>query len=100
MGGWHRGTCFESCIHLLDMITADFGGDPSRVYALGASMGGGGAWALAGKHPERFAAVVPCAGHLDTDAGKTGQKDLVLANLLDKPVWVFHSADDNVAPVE
>merc|ERR1711971_167306 len=98
--GWDRGTCFKSCMHLLDMIAAELGGDPSRIYALGESMGGGGVWALVGKNPERFAAVVPCGGHLTTDAAKTGQKDLVMANLLKKPIWVFHSADDDIAPVE
>merc|ERR1712032_348330 len=82
------------------MISTDLGGDASRIYALGESMGGGGVWALAGKNPERFAAVVPCAGHLTCDAEKTGQKDLVIRNLLSKPIWVFHSADDTKAPVE
>lgn len=98
--GWMRGTCFQSYIDLVDMITADLGGDPCRIYALGESMGGGGVWALAGTCPERFAAIVPCAGHLCCDGRKTGQEDVVIANLLNKPIWVFHSADDDIAPVE
>ena len=100
MLGWHRGTCLESCMDLLEVVTADLGGDPRRISAMGESMGGGGVWALVGTHPERFAAVVAFAGHLCCDAEKTGQKELVFTNLRSKPIWVFHSEDDKVAPVE
>jgi S-formylglutathione hydrolase FrmB len=52
-------------------------------------MGGFGTWALAMKHPEEFAAIIPiCGGGDTTDAWK-------IRNI---PVWCFHGADDDIVP--
>lgn len=65
--------------------------DADRVYLTGLSMGGYGAWELAMRMPDRFAAVAPiCGGGDETQAAK-------LAGL---PIWCFHGADDTVVPVE
>lgn len=64
--------------------------DPDGVSLTGLSMGGYGAWDLAARMPERFAAVIPiCGGGDEATAGK-------LAKL---PIWCFHGADDDVVPV-
>ncbi|WP_261808032.1 prolyl oligopeptidase family serine peptidase [Paenibacillus sp. N3.4] len=53
-------------------------------------MGGYGAWDLAIKYPERFAALVPICG------GGTPEKAQILKNT---PVWAFHGAKDDIVPL-
>lgn len=61
--------------------------DKTRIYLMGASMGGYGTWQLAMSIPEVFAAIVPiCGGGMYWNAGR-------LVNL---PVWAFHGAKDTV----
>ena len=76
---------------LLDDVMSRYRVDPRRVYVTGVSMGGGGVWALAAAHPERFAAIVPVSGIGDpADARKLGAL----------PIWVFHGAKDPIISVE
>jgi len=65
--------------------------DPRRVYLTGLSMGGFGAWDLAARMPERFAALVPICG---------GGDERTAPRLVDLPVWCFHGDADTVVPVE
>jgi predicted peptidase len=65
--------------------------DGDRIYLTGLSMGGYGSWALAARHPDRFAAVVPICG-----AGEVKNAEQ-LKNL---PIWVFHGDQDFVIPIE
>jgi len=65
--------------------------DPERLYLVGYSMGAFGAWALAAKHPGRFAAVVPIAGGGDPE--RTGRLDSL-------PIRVIHGDADSVVPIE
>ena len=66
--------------------------DPSRVYIMGPSMGGLGAYMLAAKSPETFAAAVPMCG---------GGKSLFGMLLKDgPPCWFFHSRDDVAVAVK
>ncbi|HVU89718.1 MAG TPA: PHB depolymerase family esterase [Pirellulales bacterium] len=63
--------------------------DPARVYLTGLSMGGFGAWNLAARHPDWFAAMVPiCGGGDPNDA----------AELAKLPIWAVHGSDDKVVP--
>ncbi|MDN5211770.1 prolyl oligopeptidase family serine peptidase [Fulvivirgaceae bacterium BMA12] len=64
--------------------------DEDRVYLTGLSMGGFGTWALAQKHRELFAAIVPICGGGDTDE---------IWKLQHMPVWCFHGARDKVVPL-
>lgn len=65
--------------------------DASRVYLMGASMGGYATWQLAMSMPEYFAAIVPiCGGGMYWNAGR----------LINVPVWVFHGAKDKTVFVE
>jgi predicted peptidase len=54
-------------------------------------MGGFGTWALAIRHPERYAAILPVCGG--------GERQLARV-LRDVPVWAFHGEADEVVPVE
>lgn len=65
--------------------------DASRIYAMGASMGGYAVWQLAMSMPESFAAIVPvCGGGMYWNA----------ARLKDLPIWAFHGAKDKTVLVE
>ena len=46
----------------LEIVTEEYGADRSRTYLAGHSMGGGGAWHLAARYPERWRAVAPMSG--------------------------------------
>jgi predicted peptidase len=64
--------------------------DPSRVYLMGISMGGFGAWDLAARQPGWFAAVVPVCGGADSSTAPL---------LVNTPIWAFHGDEDNVINV-
>lgn len=80
----------NALIALLDGITEEYSVDPNRVYLMGYSMGGHGAWYLAYKHPERFAAVAPMSGMANV---------WWASRIKDIPVWAFHGAQDTLVPV-
>jgi predicted peptidase len=66
--------------------------DPKRQYITGVSMGGAGVWVAIIKRPSFFAAAVPvCA---------PGFPELVTRRAAQVPVWVFHSDDDHLIPVQ
>ncbi len=76
---------------VLDRSLKEFPIDKRRVYLTGLSMGGYGAWELAMRRPELFAALAPvCGGGDETQAAK----------LADTPVWTAHGDADTVVPVE
>jgi predicted peptidase len=77
-------------IALIDEVTANYPVDIDRVYLVGYSMGGHGAWYLAYKHPERFAAVAPMSGMSNLWWS---------TRLRDVPVWAFHGGADDTVPV-
>lgn len=76
---------------LLDEIMDTYDVDPNRVYLTGLSMGGYGAWDLATRAPERFAAIAPICG---------GGFRWMACKMKDIPVWAFHGAQDTVVPIE
>lgn len=79
---------------LLDELQASLSIDPDRIYLTGLSMGAYGAWALAMKNQDRFAAIVSVVGGYYYSAKQ-------LCALKDVPVWVFAGAKDrNVNPKE
>ena len=76
---------------LLDHVAEKYRVDPDRIYVTGLSMGGYGTWALAQRHPERYAAVVPICG------GGEVRHAPELRNL---PLWAFHGAKDFTVPLK
>ena len=74
---------------MIDDVLSKYNVDRSRVYLTGLSMGGYGAWELAMRYPEYFAAIAPiCGGGNPRNVGK-------LKNI---PTWVFHGAKDTAVP--
>lgn len=86
----------ETLSALLDAAIAEHAVDERRVYLTGLSMGGRGAWQLAARQPERFAAVAPICGRIPDATGFLAN----IAVLKETPIWVFHGAKDAVVPVE
>ena len=86
---WNSDTQLNRLGELLAEIEDKYAVDKSRIYLTGLSMGGYGSWALAAKHPSRFAAVVPVCG---------GGKVEFAENLKNIPIWVFHGDEDPAVP--
>lgn len=75
----------------LDEVLSKYRVDRARVYVMGFSRGGFGAWAMAEQFPETFAAVVPIAG---------GGNRHYLSRTNEKAAfWVFHGTKDDVIPL-
>jgi len=75
----------------LQSVVADHRVDRSRVYLIGYSRGGFGAWSMAEQFPETFAAVVSIAGGgIRHYLNRTNEKTAF---------WAFHGANDEVIPL-
>ena len=81
----------QSTLALLDTLQKEFSIDPARLYLVGLSMGGGGAWDLLSRHPKLFAAAVPICG-----AGDPSKARL----LTEIPIWCFHGDKDPLINVD
>lgn len=79
--------------HTIDLIKETLSAQPidrKRIYVTGLSMGAFGVWDLIAREPDLFAAAVPVAGGLASDAPEP---------VKDVPVWIMHgSADTTVHP--
>ena len=112
---WLYAEMEELVIAELDETLSEFRGDPRRVYLQGHSMGATGAYRIAYRWPERFAAVVASAGRVEpgshyppeqiqadresnpfvTAPDPFGELALGLKHI---PLWIFHGdADEQVA---
>jgi predicted peptidase len=109
--GWQRQGG-EAALAAVDQALAEFHGDPARVYLTGYSAGGNGAWSLAYRYPQRFAAVVVICGFMKEFTGITsgvvyppiapasaGDPYLAIAGRVAAvPIWLFHGdADQSVS---
>jgi len=93
----------------LDLMTMlaharrEYNVDPERLVLTGLSQGGHGAWVLAGRHRELWAAVVPVCGYGTTQNTKPGVFNGTVAELAHGigtlPLWAFHGEADDVVPV-
>lgn len=77
---WYRDAGAQDVFDVLDLAERLFSTDPDRVYLMGASMGAAGAWEIAARHPDRFAAL----------CGVVGVYDAALAQELAKVPVMFH----------
>ena len=77
---------------LLEKTIDDYNVDTSRVYMTGLSAGGYATFAMALAHPETFAAILPVAGGVDTEAD--------LSVLGDMGIWVVQATNDPLVSYE
>ncbi len=79
----------ELALELIQDLQQDLPIDRKRIYVVGYSMGGFGAWIAISRHPGRFAAAAPIAGGGDpTHVPHTKAS-----------VWAFHGSADSSVPV-
>lgn len=88
--GW-TGLAERDVLDSMDSICASYAIDPDRVYLMGRSMGGYGAWRLGQLYAPRFAAVASFAGWT---AG------LCLENLAGTPLLAVHGDADRTVPYQ
>jgi dienelactone hydrolase len=87
----YRSTAEEDVLDVLDVLQGLYNVDPQRIYLMGISMGGMGAWRIGQHYTDRFAAVAPFCGWTGTE---------YLDNLRNTPVLVVHGDSDNTVSVE
>ncbi|HEU5075578.1 MAG TPA: PHB depolymerase family esterase [Polyangiaceae bacterium] len=83
--GWSK--LEADVVHIVEAVTREHRVDPKRRYLTGISYGAFGAWYVASRHPQLFAAIAPVVGW--------GHPDLMMplaqANL---PIWAFAGGRD------
>ncbi|HWB89644.1 MAG TPA: PHB depolymerase family esterase [Acidimicrobiia bacterium] len=90
---WDRGQPNE-VVEIVDEVAAELSIDTSRVYLTGISTGGQGAWHVALRHPDRFAAVVSVAG---SGFLTSGEMNDAVCGLAEVPVWGIHGENDLIS---
>lgn len=85
--GWDR--IDTEVLAMVDHVLANYRADPARVYLTGISMGGFGAFHLAGRFPERWAALAPVVA-----AGRPEATQTIAEACL--PVWMFGGGKDTI----
>lgn len=111
---WFQGRGEKIALAALDRAVSEFHGDPSRVYLTGLSMGGNGAWSLAYRFPERFAALIVVSAFIGERTGGTSgvrypaivpqaEPDpyaAIARRVSGVPIRLFHGDADASVPVE
>jgi predicted peptidase len=114
---WADQAMQDLAVAELDQTIREFKVDPDRVYLTGFSMGATGAYYLAARFPERFAALVPVAGRVERNANAqpeaaatadgaaaSGTAPDQFAAMAEKikhlSIWIFHGGADESSPVE
>ncbi len=90
---WSTDNWFEG---FFEEVITKYRIDTNRVYLTGESLGGAGTWYLAIKYPEKFAAIAPVCGfthHIEFIREN-------VENLVDMPIWAFHSQSDLLVQFE
>lgn len=112
----------DDVLHVIDEVCRDYNIDLNRIYLTGSSMGGTGAFHIATRYADRFAAINPIAGNADNEAWTEawgwnksfpGRYDSLrkwiqdghtarafAENLLNVPAFVIAGTGDTVVPVE
>ncbi|MCP5119181.1 MAG: alpha/beta fold hydrolase, partial [bacterium] len=83
----------QDVLNVLELVKKEYRVDDQRIYLMGHSMGGNGAWYLGAKYPHLWAAVAPIA------SGQ-GATRADLERMKQVPVLLTHGAKDVVALVD
>jgi predicted peptidase len=89
-GSWTDVRADEAVMALVAATLDEFAIDRQRIAVVGFSLGGGGAWFLSARHPDRFTAAVVMAGRTQEP----------VASLAKIPTYVIHSRNDQVVPFD
>jgi len=89
-GGGYVKLSEVDVLEVLDYVQQHWNVDPDRVHISGGSMGGGGTFRLATRHPHLFASAIPKCGYA---------AHIYFDGLLNVPVFSVHSDDDWIVPI-
>ena len=89
---WNASSITDRVMTMIDLAVAQQNVDSNRIYVVGYSNGGGGAWNMLNRYEHRFAAAVPVSG-------VSPAADFQAANLIGSPIWAIHARDDSVVPI-
>lgn len=93
---WGEEPVYRDTLDLLERFVSSHPDvDPDRLYVVGFSMGGTGAWTMLLRNPGLFAAAIPISGNADAFLSDRQ----AFAGIRHTPVLPVHSWDDPVAPV-
>lgn len=85
----YRGAAEQDVMDVVYQVTQAYRIDPERMYLLGHSMGGFGAWSIAINHPNLFAALASVAG---------GGNPAEVGRIRHIPQMIIHGANDRTVP--
>jgi predicted peptidase len=88
---WAHPGSEVAVVALLDQVCGTYTIDPDRILIVGYSLGAMGTWHLAAGHGERFSAAIAISGWCQEEA---------FAQIGAIPLYVIHSRDDEVVPLE
>ena len=114
---WYRGIGEADVMRAVRLAKETFNIDEDRVYLMGQSMGGGGAWYIGTRHTGVFAAVAPVYGGWDYHVDLKDEEFAKLSpqqvkfneasssfahaeSLLNTPIFVLHGDSDATVNVE
>lgn len=92
---WYAGDQPEVVDDLLQRMLDTYLVDPDRVYLTGLSMGGFGAWHIASRYPDRYAAMASLSGS-GYQQVEAPEADFA-CRLTGVPVWAIHGEQDMIA---
>lgn len=105
LNGWFRPEIRSVLLDLIKTTVQEQNIDTKRIYLLGLSNGGAATWHFAEKHPDLFAAIVPCCGYIYNDnksfVEESGEGRYMkplseeAEQLKSMPIWAFHAIDDS-----
>ena len=110
----YDGLGYDDVMRVIADVRRAYPIDPERITLTGASMGGGGTWAIGLRHPELFAALAPVCGVANfqrmVNPADAALYDLARLAALSPPaiaenaahqqVFIFHGDKDPTVPVE
>jgi predicted peptidase len=85
---WESARSEDLVLELLERVLADHAIDREQILVTGFSMGGGGTWYMASRHPELFDGAIVLAGSPE-------ERDVASVTV---PIYLIHSPDDEVVP--
>ncbi len=88
---WHINNRLETIMAMVDKAVTERGADPTRIYLIGFSMGGGGTWDMLSLFPNRIAAAVPVASIVP-------RIEFNATEIAGIPIWAGHARDDTIVP--
>ncbi len=108
---WVEPRSEEALLALLAHVREEYNVDPDRIVVTGFSLGGMGTWYFASRHADMLSAAIPIASvPIVTGTSESGSEAVQRfrregsvewpPDLLGLPMYVIHSADDELIPIE